>query len=104
MNKKLLNLVPLFEALSDENRLKIISYVQKKSLTCKLKKDGECDQACVSTIKKKLKISLPTVSYHIKLLENADLISRRKDGRFSYLEINPIKFKAVSEFIKIFNY
>ena len=102
MSNKLSNLVPLFEALSDENRLKIISYVQKKSLTCKLKKDGECDQACVSTIKKKLKISLPTVSYHIKTLENAGLLNRRKDGRFSYLEINPNNFKSISEFVKIF--
>ena len=104
MSKKLTNLIPLFEALSDENRLKIIAHVKKRALKCALDKNGECkDQTCIKDIEKKLDISLPTVSYHVKELVNAGLLTTKKKGRWSYLQINPKCFKEVMEFLTIFS-
>ena len=102
MIKKSTDFTPLFEALSDVNRLEILANVQKKSLMCKLNKKGECDQACINDLEKKLKISLPTVSYHVKILVLAGLLSYRKEGKFSYLEIKPKKFKQIVNFINSF--
>ncbi len=103
MTKKLSNLVSLFEALSDENRLKIIAHVQKRTLKCALNTNGECkDQTCIKDIKKKLDISLPTISYHVKELVNSGLLTISKKGRYSYMEINPKKFNEISEFLQLF--
>ena len=103
MSKKLTNLVPLFDALSDENRLKIVAHVQKRTLKCALDTNGECkDQTCIKDIEKKLDISLPTISYHVKELVNADLLTTKKKGRWSYLQIDPKHFKEMIEFLTIF--
>jgi len=102
MPKNTASLVPLFEALSDENRLKILKQVKKRSLKCALQPNGKCNQACIKDLEKKLKISMPTVSYHVKLLENAGLLNTRKEGRFLYLEVSEKEFRKISEFIKMF--
>ena len=104
MNKKILSRTSLFEALSDENRLKILLYVQKRKLKCILDKNGQCeDQTCIKDLEKYLKISLPTVSYHVKILVSVGLLKNRKKGRWSYLEVNPIKFKELISFLYLFN-
>jgi len=103
MNKKLKKLSWFFKALSDENRLKILVYVQKRDLKCRLNKEGKCeDQACIKGLHKHLKITLPTVSHHVKELSTAGLIVTKKQGRWSYLRINPEYFKKINTFISLF--
>jgi ArsR family transcriptional regulator len=104
MNKNISNRTPLFEALSDENRLKILLYVLKRKLKCTLNKSGQCeDQTCIKDLEKHLKISLPTVSYHVKMLVSVGLLKNRKEGRWSYLEVSSVKFKELISFLSLFN-
>jgi len=104
MNKNVSSRTPLFEALSDENRLKILLYVLKRKLKCTLNENGQCkDQTCIKDLQKYLKISLPTVSYHVKMLVSAGLLKNRKQGRWSYLEVNPVKFSELINFLSLFN-
>lgn len=55
------------KALSDPNRVKIVKMLQHKSM-------------CVCEMQAALEISQPTVSKHLKILEDAGFVSFQKDG------------------------
>ncbi len=61
------NFIKVMKALSDPNRVKIIKMLQEKSL-------------CVCELQSALKIAQPTVSKHLKILEEADLVYSQKEG------------------------
>lgn len=55
------------KALSDPTRIKIIKMLQQKKM-------------CVCELREILKINQPSVSKHLKILENAGLVNSSKDG------------------------
>ncbi len=57
----------VMKALSDPNRVKIIKLLQQKMM-------------CVCELQGALKIAQPTVSKHLKILEEAGLVDYAKDG------------------------
>lgn len=57
----------VMKALSDPNRIKIIKMLQHKTM-------------CVCEMQAALKIAQPSVSKHLKLLEDSGLVSFRKNG------------------------
>jgi len=57
----------VMKALSDPNRVKIIKLLQQKMM-------------CVCELQGALKIAQPTVSKHLKILEEAGLVDYVKDG------------------------
>ena len=57
----------VMKALSDANRVKIIKMLQQKMM-------------CVCELQGALKIAQPTVSKHLKILEEAGLVDYAKDG------------------------
>lgn len=59
--------VKVMKALSDPNRVKIIKMLQHRSL-------------CVCELQAALSIAQPTVSNHLKILEDAGLVSSVKSG------------------------
>jgi len=59
--------IKVMKALSDPARVKIIKMLQRRSM-------------CVCEIREALQIAQPSVSKHLKILENAGLIDHRKDG------------------------
>lgn len=58
----------VMKALSDPNRVKIVKLLQHKR------------SMCVCEIKSLLHIAQPTVSKHLKILEEAGLVQYRKEG------------------------
>ena len=61
------NFIKVAKALSDTNRVKIIKMLQHKRM-------------CVCEIRALLQIAQPSVSKHLKILENAGLVGSEKDG------------------------
>jgi ArsR family transcriptional regulator len=59
--------IKVMKALSDSNRVKIVKMLQYKSM-------------CVCEMQSALGIAQPTVSNHLKVLEDAGLVSYQKDG------------------------
>jgi len=57
----------VMKALSDPNRVKIIKLLQQKMM-------------CVCELQGALKIAQPTVSKHLKILEEAGMVDYTKDG------------------------
>lgn len=66
----------LFHALSDETRLGILEMLG----------DGE---RCVCDLQAELGAAQSRLSFHLKVLKEAGLLTDRKDGRWSYYAIAP---------------
>ncbi|MFQ5706737.1 MAG: ArsR/SmtB family transcription factor [bacterium] len=69
------NLLRIFKALSDPNRIRIIKMLQIRSL-------------CVCEIREILNLANSTVSKHLSILRDADLILDQKDGKWVNLYLN----------------
>lgn len=65
----------IFKALNDETRRQILELLQKNDMSA-----GE--------IADQFKISKPSISHHLELLKNADLITQEKKGQFIIYSIN----------------
>lgn len=59
--------IKVMKALSDPNRVKLLKLLQKREM-------------CVCEIRAALGIAQPTVSKHLKILEAAGLVGRKKEG------------------------
>lgn len=59
--------IKVTKALSDPTRVKIVKMLQHKKM-------------CVCELREILQINQPSVSKHLKILENAGLVISRKDG------------------------
>lgn len=77
----------LFKAIADENRLQIMDIL----------KDGE---KCACKILEALQISQPTLSHHMKILCDAELVSGRKEGKWMYYSISKIGIESAKAYLK----
>ena len=57
-------------------------------------------EACVTEIAAPFDMSLNAVSKHIKILERADLVRRRREGREHFLVCNPKPLSAAAAWIE----
>jgi DNA-binding transcriptional ArsR family regulator len=61
-------------------------------------------QPCsVSQLARMRGLSLPAIHKHIKVLENAGLVSRRKTGRTTYLILHPRRLRLLQDWIGQFH-
>jgi DNA-binding transcriptional ArsR family regulator len=79
----------VFKALADGNRRKIISLLKQSDMTA-----GE--------ISDKFNISKPSISEHLKILKNANLIGSERNGQFIRYFLNTsIIEEVISYFMEI---
>ncbi|MFH2123790.1 MAG: metalloregulator ArsR/SmtB family transcription factor [Pseudomonadota bacterium] len=71
------NFVKIMKALSDPNRVKIIKMLQLR------------DCMCVCELRAVLKLAQPTVSKHLKVLEEAGLVTSEKDKLWVNFRLHP---------------
>ena len=76
----------LCKALSDLNRLRII-----QCLTC-----GE---QCGCELLEQMRITQPTLSHHMKILENCGLVLSRRKGKWSHYSLNADRWTAFRDYI-----
>ena len=80
----------LFHALSDETRLGILDMLQ----------DGE---RCVCELQAELDAAQSRLSFHLRVLRDAGLVSDRKEGRWMYYTIVPDALAAAHDFVVAFH-
>jgi len=73
----------LFHALSDETRLAVIEMLH----------DGE---RCVCDLQDALDVAQSRLSFHLKVLKDAGLVTDRKDGRWVHYALSPDAFDELS--------
>src|SRR5215468_12252719 len=75
-----------FHALSDETRLRLIALLG----------DGE---QCVCDLTDALQAAQSRLSFHLKVLKDAGLVTDRKDGRWVYYSLEPGVLDDLAEFV-----
>ncbi len=102
MKKDTKKLTKIFKALADENRLKILLCIYKQECQCSNHKSCNGGCACIKDLSKPLKITVPTVSHHIKVLVNAGLVTTKKEGRWVYCYVNKKVIDDIYRFLDSF--
>ena len=75
--------------MSESNIFKVLSDSQRRDILVMLK-DGRMS---ASEIAERLNVTPQALSYHLKLLKNADLVMEYKYKNFIYYEINTTVFQ-----------
>lgn len=79
----------IFQALSDTTRRSILRRVVKDELT-------------ISEIAEPYDLTFAAVSKHLKVLEHAGLVSRRKSGSFQMIHLKPEAMKSANEWLRYY--
>lgn len=85
--QKYLENAGLFKALSDGNRLQIIDMLS-------------CGEMCGCKILERFNITQPTLSHHMKVLIDNELVLWRKDGNWIHYKLNQKKFEEINGFLQ----
>jgi DNA-binding transcriptional ArsR family regulator len=86
VNYSLSSLDVIFSALSDPTRRAILERLAR----------GE---ATVTEVAEPFNMTLPAISKHLRILENARLIVREKEGRVHHLRLSPAPLKTAAEWL-----
>ncbi len=79
--------IPIFKALADETRLKIIKLIANKEL-------------CACHILENFQITQPTLSYHMKILVDSNLVTAEKKGSWMHYKLNSEKIQCIKGYIE----
>ncbi len=79
--------IKAFKALGDESRLKMLACIAKKK------------ELCVCELEALLKLSQPTVSRHLRILEEADFLESRRQGQWVIYTLKKNKISSI--FLKL---
>jgi DNA-binding transcriptional ArsR family regulator len=71
-----MSLDKVFEALASRPRREILAYLSSAELT-------------TSELAERFQMSAPTISRHLSVLENADLVTSERRGQYVYYRLNP---------------
>ena len=75
------------KALSDPNRLRIVQLLT-------------AGEHCGCELLEPLRITQPTLSHHMKVLEGCGLVSSRRKGKWSHYSLNGEQWTAFRNFIE----
>lgn len=76
----------IFKALGDPTRRKILNMLREKDLTA-----GE--------IADNFNMTKPSISNHLNILKNADLVMSDKKGQYVYYSLNTTVFQEIIQFL-----
>jgi ArsR family transcriptional regulator len=76
--------VKIFKALADEARLQILNYLASSESCCE-----PGDGICACELQNVTGLSQGTVSHHMKVLVQAQLVKSHKRGRWMYYSLDP---------------
>lgn len=79
----------VFQAIADPTRRAILVLVASQSMTA-------------GAIAANFDTARPTVSKHLQILTECELLKQEQDGREIYYQLNPKKMKEVADFIEPF--
>src|SRR5829696_7056583 len=79
----------VFQALADPTRRAILLLVASQSMTA-------------GAIAANFDTARPTVSKHLQILTECELLKQEQTGREMYYHLNPKKMKAVADFVEPF--
>ena len=85
MEQIYIDISKMLKAMSEPKRLRIVDMLS-------------CGELCACKILEEFNITQPTLSHHMKVLSEADLVSSRRDGKNIFYQINCDTFSQFREF------
>lgn len=82
------NLSNVLKVIADENRLEILDLLS-------------CGELCACDLLEHFDFSQPTLSHHMKVLHDNDLITYRKDGNKKMYKLNSEALKAAGGYLDL---
>jgi ArsR family transcriptional regulator len=91
----------IFRALANENRLLILNWLKRPTRHFPPQRDGDLvkDGVCGLLIARKLKVSHPTASEHLKILAQAGLLRGKKIKQWTFYKRNEAQIAALKRSI-----
>lgn len=80
-----------FHALSDPLRLQVINLLREQEL-------------CVCELCEQLAVNQSKLSFHLKILKEAELLKSRQEGRWIYYRLNPSQFGVLKAYLADYNH
>jgi len=87
MNKKYIVQARIFKAMSDENRLKILDFLKERPYNA-------------SELLEEMDFGQSTLSHHMKILLNAEVVQARKSGKWIIYSLQKDSFEQMIEWMK----
>ena len=81
------NVLPSFQALSDPLRLRVVELLLR------------CQELCVCEIREQLDVSPSKLSFHLKILKQANLLSSHQEGHWIYYSLNVSQFIVLQQYL-----
>jgi len=91
----------IFRALANENRLLILNWLRQPTRHFPPQRDGDLikDGVCGLLIARKLKVSHPTASEHLKILAQAGLLRGKKIKQWTFYKRDEAQIAALKRSI-----
>ena len=86
----------ILQAVADPNRRRILEALKERG-ACSIGKDVGL---CASDIELRVKLSQPTISHHMAVLERAGLVEARKVGQWRWYKRNENTLKEFARTLK----
>ena len=79
----------VFQAIADPTRRAILTLVAAQAMTA-------------GAIAANFNTARPTVSKHLQILTECELLNQQQNGREIYYHLNPVKMKDIADFVEPF--
>ncbi|KPD14240.1 helix-turn-helix transcriptional regulator [Phaeobacter sp. 11ANDIMAR09] len=98
MNKSLTPHLIALRALANPHRVQIMDWLLDPTSHFPPQRDGDLveDGVCVGFITDKVKLSQPTVTSHMKSLEQAGLVTSKKIKNWVFYKVDPIALHQIA--------
>ncbi|HLP22614.1 MAG TPA: metalloregulator ArsR/SmtB family transcription factor [Microbacteriaceae bacterium] len=90
-------MVDIFDVIADATRRDILAYLRERQSRQGFA--GQTGEASVSEIVSALEISQPTVSKHLKVLRDTNLVTVREDGQHRYYRLDAAPLEDVQDWL-----
>ena len=95
MAPAVLDLAPFLHAIADPARRRILAVLKEKPISGNKKKG-----LCAGEIEERVKLSQPTVSHHMRILEKAGLVQVKKEGHWRWYRRNEKRISRMARALK----
>ena len=93
--------VELFRALANDRRLQVLSWLKDPAAHFPAQRDGDLiqDGVCGQHIAEKLGVNASTLSEHMRVLQDCDLVTAKRIKQWTFYRRNDARLRALASIV-----